>query len=136
MGLLSLGVGMAVGYVIGTKTGQSGLEKARRSASDLWNTPEVQDKVQGAVSTASDNAARLAQDVAEKTVRTATAAADILKQGAAEVSEIFEDEYHAPETAPASHGDVVTDPGLSTEKEGSDWAQEGGYPGSRDDASN
>lgn len=144
MGLVSLSVGVAVGYVIGTRTGRSGLDKARRSASDAWNSPEVQETVQGAVSSAGDTASKLAQDVAETARRSATAAVEAVRQGAAEASEFFDQEfaaqkssdptYHAPETAPTGTGDVVTDPGLSTEKEGTDWAHEGGSPGNREGA--
>ncbi|MGQ7787427.1 hypothetical protein [Nesterenkonia sp. K-15-9-6] len=131
MGLLSLGVGMAVGYVLGTKHGKEGFEQARRSASEAWNDPDLQEKIQDTVSSVGDTAGKVAQDVAEKTRRAATAAAEAVRRGGAEAAETFEEEFHAPETVPSSHGDVDSDPGLSTEKEGSDWAQEGGAPGDR-----
>ncbi|GAB3194006.1 hypothetical protein [Nesterenkonia suensis] len=132
MGLLSLGVGMAVGYVIGTKTGREGFDKARRSASEAWNDPDLQEKIQDTVSSATDTAGRVAQEVAESARRAAAAAAEAVRQGATEASDTFDEEFHAPETVPSSHGDVDSDPGLSTEKDGSDWAQEGGSPGTRD----
>lgn len=160
MGLFSLGVGVAVGYVLGSKNGGESLEKARRTASETWNDPTVQEQV----NRASDVAARTAQDVAAGARKAADAAAEAVRTSADRVREAADADLAdaspaagsgAPATDPESagsggedpgdpdssptttaagaegSGDVVSDPGLATEETGSDWADEGGHPAER-----
>lgn len=159
MGLFSLGVGVAVGYVLGSKNGGESLEKARRTASETWNDPTVQEQV----NRASDVAARTAQDVAAGARKAADAAAEAVRTSADRVREAADADLAdaspaagsgAPATDPDSAGsggedpgdpdsspttvraddetdDVVSDPGLATEETGSDWADEGGHPAER-----
>lgn len=76
MGLISLGAGVAIGYVIGTKNGKAklekGIESVKRTADETWNDPKVQDFVHKA----SDSAAKVAHEATTGAKRTASAAAD------------------------------------------------------------
>ncbi|WP_010525122.1 hypothetical protein [Nesterenkonia sp. F] len=148
MGLFSLGVGVAVGYVLGSKNGGESLDRARRTASETWNDPTVQEQV----NRASDVAARTAQDVAAGARKAADAAAEAVRTSAERVREAADadladaspsagsggedpgDPDSSPTTTAAGAeggGDVVSDPGLSTEETGGDWADEGGRPAER-----
>lgn len=158
MGLFSLGVGVAVGYVLGSKNGGEGLEKARRTASGTWNDPKVQEQV----NRASDVAARTAQDVAAGARKAADAATEAVRTSAERVREAADEDLADaspasgsdpdsagsggedpgdPDSSPTTVSadgetdDVVSDPGLSTEDGGSDWADEGGHPAARGGAS-
>ena len=121
MGLFSLGAGIAIGYVIGTKTGREkvndGLNSAIRSAEDTWNRPEVQDFV----SKTSETTTQLRHDFAEGAKKAAAAATDAMKK----VEEVAE-EFNPPETKTTYNGDSISDPGQTTERRGTDWADEGG----------
>ena len=126
MGLFSLGAGIAIGYVIGTKTGREkandGLNSAIRSAEDTWNRPEVQDFV----SKTSETTTQLRHDFAEGAKKAAAAASDAVKKAEGMVEEVAE-EFKAPETKTTYRGDSISDPGQSTERKGTDWANEGGF---------
>lgn len=126
MGLLSLGAGIAIGYVIGTKTGRDsfndGLNNAIRSAEDTWNRPEVQDFVAKTTETTT----HLRHDLAEGAKKAAAAASEAVKKAETLVEEVAE-EFKPPETKTTYNGDVISDPGQSTERKGTDWANEGGF---------
>lgn len=87
MGLLSLGAGVAIGYLIGTKTGKDrvdlGIENAKKSAQDTWEREEVQDFV----SMASDRATRVTHEVAEGAKRAAKSASEVLRKAADKADE-------------------------------------------------
>lgn len=143
MGLISLGAGVAIGYVIGTKNGkekaEAGFESLKRSAQETWEREDVQDFV----SKATDTATKVSHDVAEgakKAAHVATeavkkasekaaeaedAVADVIDEAEDMVSERAE-EFKSPETASTGTGDVQSDPAQSTERKGTDWANEGG----------
>lgn len=143
MGLLSLGAGVAIGYVIGTKTGRdkldTGLSTVKKNAEETWNRPDVQDFVHRA----SDTATKVAHEAAGGAKKAAAAASEAVKKAAEKteeaevaVSEIVDEaeekveeaaeEFTGPETHSTYRGDFVSDPAQSTERKGSDWANEGG----------
>lgn len=142
MGLLSLGAGIAIGYVIGTKTGREGFERGvesvKSTASETWHDPKVQDAVRRAEETANT----VAHDVADRAKKAAAAASEAIRSGVAEAEETVEDAADAvketadeareksssPETKATYNGDVLSDPGLTTERKGTDWSDEGGAP--------
>lgn len=138
MGLLSLGAGIAIGYVIGTKSGREGFERGvesvKSTASEKWHDPKVQDAVRRAEETANT----VAHDVADRAKKAATAASEAIRSGVAEAEETVEDaaetvketteQHRPPETKTTYNGDVVSDPGLTTERKGTDWSDEGGAP--------
>ncbi|WP_150460992.1 hypothetical protein [Nesterenkonia ebinurensis] len=143
MGLLSLGAGVAIGYVIGTKTGKEkfdrGIESVKTKAQETWEREDVQDFV----AKTSDTATKVSHDMAESTKKAATAASDLLKKAAEKADEAEEkvsdvvdeaedivqekaEEFKSPQTKTTYNGDVISDPGQSTERKGTDWANEGG----------
>lgn len=96
MGLISLGAGVAIGYMLGTDKGRENLGKLRQSAEEKWNDPKVQDTVRKAEETANN----VAHDVASRTKEAAAAASDIFKQGMSEPT------HTAEQDAPAASSDA------------------------------
>jgi hypothetical protein len=70
--IFGLGVGLAAGYVLGTKAGRAKYAEIKSRASDVWNDPHVQK----AVSDAGDLVREAAPVVQEKLVGVAKAAKD------------------------------------------------------------
>lgn len=143
MGLVSLGAGIAIGYLIGTKSGKAkvdaSFDNVRRTAQETWEREDVQDFV----SKATDTATKVSHDVADGARRAASAASEAVRKAAEMVDEAEDavddvvdeaedlvsekaEEFRAPETASAPRGDVQSDPAQSTERKGTDWANEGG----------
>lgn len=125
MGLLSLGAGVAIGYVIGTTTGRekfdAGFDNVRRSAEETWNRPDVQEFVEKT----SESTYQLRQDLADGAKKAVAVASDAVKKAEHRVNEGAE-EFSSPETRTTYDGDVVSDPAQSTESSGADWSNEGG----------
>ncbi|GAB3848422.1 hypothetical protein [Nesterenkonia populi] len=143
MGLISLGAGIAIGYAIGTSKGREKVEttfdSAKKKAGETWNRPDVQDFV----SKTSERAEELAHEVADQSRRAAAYASDAVKKAAEQADaaadkaeDIIDEaeetvqqaaaEYKSPETKTTYNGDVISDPGQTTERKGTDWANEGG----------
>ncbi|SKA90020.1 hypothetical protein SAMN06295879_1264 [Agreia bicolorata] len=70
--IFGLGVGLAAGYVLGTKAGRAKYTELKARASDVWHDPHVQK----AVSDAGDLVREAAPVVQEKIVDVAKAAKD------------------------------------------------------------
>lgn len=125
MGLLSLGAGVAIGYVIGTKTGRetfdASFDNVRKSAEDTWNRPDVQEFVEKT----SESTYQLRQDLADGAKKAVAVASDAVKRAEQKVNEAT-DEFASPQTETTYDGDVVSDPAQSTESSGADWSNEGG----------
>lgn len=125
MGLLSLGAGVAIGYVIGTKSGRekvdAGFDNVKKSAEDTWNRPDVQEFVEKTT----ESTYQLRQDIAAGARKVVAVASDAVKKAEHKVNEATE-EFTAPETETSFDGDVVSDPAQSTESSGADWSNEGG----------
>lgn len=83
MGLLSLGAGVAIGYVIGTKSGRESVDSFKKSAGEKWNDPKVQDAVRRAEETANN----VAHDVAGRTKQAAVAASEAIRKGLTEATD-------------------------------------------------
>ncbi|WP_261624575.1 hypothetical protein [Nesterenkonia marinintestina] len=146
--MLTFTAGAAVGYVVGAKQGQKGLDRIKSTARETWNDPKVQD----AVHKVGDQANRVAHDVAdqakgavssaaESAERKASEAADDAKERIAEKVGRGDDSDEAAASvggaekgdpgerlAPAVKADSVSDPGLGDADSSSDWADEGGRP--------
>lgn len=125
MGLLSLGAGVAIGYVIGSKTGRekvdAGFDNVRKSAEDTWKRPDVQEFVEKT----SESTYQLRQDLADGARKAVAVASDAVRRAEHRVNEATE-EYTSSEGRSTYEGDVVSDPAQSTEAEGADWSNEGG----------
>jgi len=70
--IFGLGVGLAAGYVLGTKAGRAKYTELKARANDVWNDPHVQK----AVSDAGDLVREAAPVVQEKLVDVVKAAKD------------------------------------------------------------
>ncbi|HAM25902.1 MAG TPA: hypothetical protein DCP11_04145 [Microbacteriaceae bacterium] len=64
-GKLLLLVGLAAGYVLGTRAGRERYEEIKRAASRLWNDPRVQHQVKQAEGFAKDKAPEVVEFLAE-----------------------------------------------------------------------
>ncbi|TXN29392.1 YtxH domain-containing protein [Lacisediminihabitans profunda] len=58
-------VGLAAGYVLGTRAGRERYEQIKRAANRLWNDPRVQRQVKQAEDFAKDKAPEVADFLAE-----------------------------------------------------------------------
>src|SRR5699024_5709553 len=125
MGLLSLGAGVAIGYVIGTNTGRktfdASFDTMRKSAEETWNRPDVHEVVEKTT----ESTYQLRQELADGAKRAVAVASDAVKRVEQKVNEAT-DEFVSPETETTYDGDVVSDPAQSTESSGADWSNEGG----------
>jgi len=82
MKLVTFVLGLAVGYVVGTRQGRQGYENLKNRASDLWSNPRVRRTVSDAQKVVRDKAPKLA-GAASKAVDKIDAAAST-STGAAE----------------------------------------------------
>ena len=83
---LVTGLGVAAGYVLGTRAGRGQYEKIKHTTTDLWNDPRVQDKVHTAEEVVKDKA----HDAGETLKDKAHDAGETLKEkvhGAEDVAE-------------------------------------------------
>lgn len=96
-------VGLAVGYVVGTRVGRRGYESLKNNARALWATDKVQDTVQNLEDSIKEEARDLGSRLASK----------------------VSGEKDATAAEKAARSDVDSDPALNDEV-GQDWADEGG----------
>lgn len=137
MGLISLGAGVAIGYVLGSKNGKEKLDRrlgsVKKSAEETWQDPKVQDFVHKA----SETATRVAHDVAESAKKAAALASETVNKGSETVAESAEaaevkveeaaEEYATAETKTTGRSDGHS--GSTSNSEGRDtdnWTNEGG----------
>jgi len=64
-GKILLVVGLAVGYVLGTRAGREKYEEIKKSANKLWNDPRVQRQVGQAEDFVKDKAPEVAEFLAD-----------------------------------------------------------------------
>ena len=83
MKLVTFVLGLAVGYVVGTRQGRQGYENLKNRASDLWSNPRVRRTVSDAQKVVRDKAPKLA-GAASKAVDKIDDAAASTSTGAAE----------------------------------------------------
>lgn len=81
--LITLGVGAAIGYLLGSREGRQNLDKFSKNAQKLWNDPKTQEQVQKAASTVKDRA----PGVADKATELADKAADSIRDRAPGVAD-------------------------------------------------
>lgn len=89
---LATGLGLAAGYILGTRAGRDRYEKIKHKTTDLWNDPRVQDKVH----TAEDAVKDKAHDAGET-----------LKEKSHEASETLKEKVHHAEDGSADLQDQV-----------------------------
>jgi hypothetical protein len=85
--LITLGIGAALGYLLGSREGRKNLDKFAKNAQSFWNDPKTQDQVQKATQKATTAVKDQAPVVADKAAGLADKATDALKDKAPGLSE-------------------------------------------------
>lgn len=98
-GKVMFGVGLAVGYVFGTRAGRKRYEQLKSVAESLWNTQPVQqsvDAAKGFALTYTGDAAEVVLDSVKKVVRLATKGAERAERAANETIDDIADAVTEP----------------------------------------
>ena len=85
--LITLGIGAALGYLLGSREGRKNLDKFAKNAQSFWNDPKTQDQVQKATQKATTAVKDQAPVVADKAAGLADKATDALKDKAPNLAE-------------------------------------------------
>lgn len=93
--LITLGIGAALGYLLGSREGRKNLDKFARNAQGFWNDPKTQEQVQHATSTVKQQAPA----VAEKAAGLADKATEAVKEKAPKLAEKADKANAAAHTA-------------------------------------
>ena len=147
---LLLGVGIAAGYVLGSRSGRAAYDKLKARAAGIWDSKPVQDKVTAATEAIREKAPEVADQLGEAARRAGTVMGSAMhhntasgdakaktSDAGAQVGTAGSDSYSAPagdhipahsthpETVNLGTSDVESDPALS-DTQGQDWSDEGG----------
>ena len=147
---LLLGVGIAAGYVLGSRSGRAAYDKLKAKAAGIWDSKPVQDKVTAATEAIKEKAPEVADQLGEAARRAGTvigsamhhdttsgdtkaktsdAGAPVGAAGSESDSAPAGDHIPAhsthPETVNLGTSDVESDPALN-DAQGQDWSDEGG----------
>ncbi|MFC0582171.1 hypothetical protein [Micrococcoides hystricis] len=112
--LLTLGLGVGIGFVLGSRSGRDSYERMKDEARRIWEDP----KVQSTIHDVTDNVREHAPEAVNKVVDTVT---DLTGR----------DGNDKDNATPNHKPDVVSDPELGGSEAASDWASEGGAPSPR-----
>lgn len=69
---LLLGVGIATGYILGSRSGRAAYDKLKARAAGIWDSPPVQDKVTSATEAIKEKAPGMAEQLTEAARRAGT----------------------------------------------------------------
>ncbi|WP_432245469.1 hypothetical protein ACRB8A_01975 [Arthrobacter sp. G.S.26] len=133
---LLLGVGIAAGYVLGSRSGRAAYDKLKARAAAVWDSKPVQDKVAVAAEAVKDKAPGMVDQLGEAARRAGTVIGSAMhKDGAAgsgtpaatagTASGSIPAHSTHPETVNLGTPDVDSDPALN-DSTGQDWSDEGG----------
>jgi hypothetical protein len=139
---LLLGIGIAAGYVLGSRSGRAAYDKLKSRATGIWDSKPVQDKVSAATEAIKEKAPGVADQLGEAARRAGTVIGSAVhhdassngkeKSGAGtspSTSGTAGDHVpgHSthPETVNLGTSDVESDPALN-DNQGQDWSDEGG----------
>jgi hypothetical protein len=147
---LLLGVGIAAGYVLGSRSGRAAYDKLKARAAGIWDSKPVQDKVTAATEAIKEKAPEVADQLGEAARRASTVIGSAMhhdtapgdnkaktSDAGAPVGTAGSDSYSAPagdhipahsthpETVNLGTSDVESDPALN-DAQGQDWSDEGG----------
>lgn len=134
--LITLGIGAALGYLLGSREGRQNLDKFAKNAQGFWNDPKTQEQVQRATSTVKDQAPGLAEkaagladkateavkdkapNLAEKADKANAAAHSATEKGANAAQGLADKASDAAEKSTGKHttGDTEASSGESTAK--------------------
>jgi len=141
---LLLGIGIAAGYVLGSRSGRAAYDKLKARAASVWDSKPVQDKVHAATEAVKEKAPEVADQLGEAARRAGTVIGSAMHHdsatgnGKAKTSDADAslgatgtagDHVPAhsthPETVNLGTSDVDSDPALN-DNHGQDWSDEGG----------
>lgn len=140
---LLLGVGIAAGYVLGSRSGRAAYDKLKARAAALWDSKPVQDKVTAATEALREKAPEVADQLGEAARRAGTVIGSAMHHdtasangkekasdaGTSSAASGAADHVPAhsthPETVNLGTSDVESDPALN-DSTGQDWSDEGG----------
>jgi hypothetical protein len=80
---LLLGVGIAVGYVLGSRSGRAAYDKLKARAAGIWDSKPVQDKVSAATEVIKEKAPEVADQLGEAARRAGTVIGSAMHRDAA-----------------------------------------------------
>ncbi|MGI8434415.1 MAG: YtxH domain-containing protein [Nocardioidaceae bacterium] len=110
MNKTTLLIGLATGYVLGTRDGRERYEQIKTKANGLWNDPRVQEKA----SMAQDLAKEKAPQVQAKVSQAAHKATDKAKSKSKSDGKTS-DPHESPEVPPMRSSTETAEPALSTQ---------------------
>jgi hypothetical protein len=140
---LLLGIGIAAGYVLGSRSGRAAYDKLKSRATGIWDSKPVQDKVSAATEAIKEKAPGVADQLGEAARRAGTVIGsavhhDAASNGNAKTSDAGASQSASgtggdhvpahsthPETVNLGTSDVESDPALN-DTQGQDWSDEGG----------
>jgi hypothetical protein len=140
---LLLGIGIAAGYVLGSRSGRAAYDKLKSRATGIWDSKPVQDKVSAATEAIKEKAPGVADQLGEAARRAGTVIGsaghrDASSNGKAKTSDAGAPQSASgttgdhipahsthPETVNLGTSDVESDPALN-DNQGQDWSDEGG----------
>jgi hypothetical protein len=130
-GKLLFGIGVAAGYVLGSRSGRAAYDKLKARSEELWHSKPVQDKVAAAAETIKDKAPEVSEQLGEAARRAGTVISSAVHRDAGSGSTTAATPgtaaqgTGAPGTPVPAARDVDSDPAL-TDRDGQDWSDEGG----------
>jgi hypothetical protein len=125
-GKLLFGIGVAAGYVLGSRSGRAAYDKLKARSEELWHSKPVQDKVAAAAETIKDKAPEVSEQLGEAARRAGTVISSAVHRDAGSGSTTAATPGTATPGKPVSAArDVDSDPALS-DQAGQDWSDEGG----------
>ena len=141
---LLLGIGIAAGYVLGSRSGRAAYDKLKARAAGIWDSKPVQDKVTAATEAVKEKAPEVGDQLAEAARRAGTVLGSAIHHeapksgdtgtasaGTASATGTSADSGHVPahsthpETVNLGTSGVESDPALN-DSTGQDWSDEGG----------
>ena len=125
-GKLFFGIGVAAGYVLGSRSGRAAYDKLKARSAELWHSKPVQDKVAAAAETLKDKAPEVSEQLGEAARRAGTVISSAVHRDAGHGSTPAATQGTAtPGTPVPVVRDVHSDPALR-DRAGQDWSDEGG----------
>ncbi|RAX46073.1 hypothetical protein DQ354_06830 [Arthrobacter sp. AQ5-06] len=144
---LLLGIGIAAGYVLGSRSGRAAYDKLKARGASIWDSKPVQDKVSAAAEAIKEKAPDVADQLGEAARRAGTvigsavhrdaasgnrkskasdAGTSVSASGPAAAGSAHVPAHSThPETVNLGTSDVESDPAFN-DNQGQDWSGEGG----------
>jgi len=110
---LLLGIGIAAGYVLGSRSGRAAYDRLKARAAGIWASKPVQEKVTAATEAIKEKAPEVADQLGEAARRAGTVIGSAVHHDA------------EPNIGKPIASDVESDPALN-DSQGQDWSDEGG----------